>query len=409
MNVALITIAYPVNPEERNIYTDLMAEFRRRGHNVSVVTSVERRMGSETTLKIENGISILRIRTGNLTKANLIEKGIATIILENQFITGIRTFLAETKFDLVLYSTPPVTFAKVIRFIKKRDRAVTYLLLKDIFPQNAVDIGMMKKNGILWRFFRHKEEQLYQISDFIGCMSKANQEYLIANNPRLRPGKTGICPNSIDPESKPVPREKEKAEIRQLYGIPGNAVLFTYGGNLGKPQGIDFLLEVIKANGNLPGSYFMIVGSGTEYGKIEQFIKEQHCQNVSLLKSLPKNEYDKLLSVSDVGLIFLDKRFTIPNFPSRLLSYMEYSLPVLASTDSNTDIKDVIAKYQFGFWCQNGDINQINHQIKMLCQDTHSRLVMGKNARDALLREYTVQKGYEIIIKQIKDGDASHV
>ena len=62
-----------------------------------------------------------------------------------------------------MYSTPPITFCRAVDYVKKRDNAQTYLLLKDIFPQNAVDIGMMSKQGIkgiLYKFFREKEKRL---------------------------------------------------------------------------------------------------------------------------------------------------------------------------------------------------------------------------------------------------------
>jgi len=37
-------------------------------------------------------------------------------------------------------------------------------------------------------------------------------------------------------------------------------------------------------------------------------------------------------------MIFLDYRFQIPNFPSRLLSYMAAGMPVIVATDPNTDM-----------------------------------------------------------------------
>lgn len=75
----------------------------------------------------------------------MIEKGINMMLIQQRYIRAIRTFYNQVKFDLVLYPTPPITFLKVVEYVKKRDGAQSYLMLKDIFPQNAVDIGMMKK------------------------------------------------------------------------------------------------------------------------------------------------------------------------------------------------------------------------------------------------------------------------
>ena len=100
----------------------------------------------ETSFNEEFGIHILRVKTGNLKRTNLIEKGFSTIMLERQFLNGIKKYLNGVRFDAVLFHTPPITFTNVIRYIKKRDNAVSYLLLKDIFPQNAVDMGIFYNN-----------------------------------------------------------------------------------------------------------------------------------------------------------------------------------------------------------------------------------------------------------------------
>ena len=99
----------------------------------------------------------------------------------------------------------------------------------------------------------------------------------------------------------------------------------------------------------------MIVGDGTEYGVLERYVEWDKPVNVKLMKSLPKEDYDTMVGACDVGLIFLDHRFTIPNFPSHLLPYMQAKLPVLAVTDPNTDIGKVITVGGFGWWVESND------------------------------------------------------
>ena len=98
-------------------------------------------------------MTILKLKIGNTQKTNIIEKGISTILIEGQLIRAIKKYFSDIKFDLVLYATPPVTIAGTVRYIKKRDGALSYLMLKDIFPQNAVDLKMLKKKGMLYAFF----------------------------------------------------------------------------------------------------------------------------------------------------------------------------------------------------------------------------------------------------------------
>src|SRR5690606_17458145 len=150
-------------------------------------------------------------------------------------------YFSKIKFDLIIYTTPPITITKLIRFVKKRDNAFAYLILKDIFPQNAVDMGMLKPHGFLHRFFLSREKILYEISDKIGCLSEANKQFLFNNNEYIGSGKVEINPNTIKPIKISYNRE-QKLDIRKKYNLPTTQKILVYGGNLGKPQGLDFLL-----------------------------------------------------------------------------------------------------------------------------------------------------------------------
>ena len=356
MNVLFLTLVGINSIEDRGIYQDLLRKFRNEGNKVTIVTPVERRKGISTNLRHINGVDILQVKTLNITKTNIVEKGIGTLAIEYQYLRAIKKYTSDRKFDLVLYSTPPITFAKVIEFVKKRDNAYSYLLLKDIFPQNAVDMKMMKEGSFIHRQFEKKEKKLYSISDTIGCMSPANVEFVLKHNPEINPSKVEVNPNSIEPIIIEYSKES-KDEIRLKYNIPIDKKIFVYGGNLGKPQGLDFLLETIASCKNSE-AYFLIVGDGTEFFKLNRWFKDNNPNNASLIKRLPKQDYDRLLNACDIGLIFLHKDFLIPNFPSRLLSYLEMEKPIIAATDSNTDIGDIVEDYKAGFKVLAGDQDQ---------------------------------------------------
>lgn len=368
MNVLFLTLVGFESIQNRNLYSDLLREFVKNGHKVYVISPIERRANKETHIINEENATILRLRIGNTQKTNLIEKGISTLLIEPQFKAGIKKYFSDVKFDLVLYSTPPITLVSAIKYVKKRDGAKTYLLLKDIFPQNAVDLGIMSKiglKGLLYKHFRRQEKQLYQISDRIGCMSQANVDYVVKHNLEIDPSIVEVCPNSIDAVDKSVD-EETRNNIRKKYGIPLDKKVFIYGGNLGKPQGIPFVIKCLEACKDLEDAYFLIVGAGTEYDVLDKYVKESGQKNIKLMQRLPKDDYDSMVGACDVGLIFLDHRFTIPNFPSRLLEYMQAKLPVLACTDPNTDVGEVITEGGFGWWCESDDVEKFVSTVKEL-------------------------------------------
>lgn len=405
LRLLFLTLSDIDNISDHGIYTDLLREFRDRGDDVYIVCPSQRRRGRPTELIAKDGVTILRVRTGNITKTNVIEKAVSTILIQYQFISAIRRYFGEIAFDLVLYPTPPVTFERVVDYIKRRDGCMSYLLLKDIFPQNAVDLGMIRRDSLVWRYFRRKEKRLYALSDHIGCMSPANARYLLAHNPEIPKARVEVCPNSIQP--KPVSdRAKNRVWTEDMYGIPPNSMLLVFGGNLGKPQGLDFLLDILDSSKGRDDVFFLIVGSGTEYSRIEAYLEEGQHRNAKLMRTLPKDKYDELLAVCDVGLILLDPRFTIPNFPSRLTAYMEAGLPIIAATDVNTDVKDVLCESGSGMWIQNGDLDGFMTAIDRLSRDSKLRYEMGRRGRAYLEEHYTVSKAYDIITSNLGNADS---
>ena len=402
MNILFLTIGGFESIEAHSIYTDLLRCFRDNGHEVYTITPYEKRTGKKTELIHEKGSHILCIETGDVTGSNnLISKGFAQLSVESIYIRAIKKYFSTVKFDLVMYSTPPITFGKAIEFVKKRDGAKSYLLLKDIFPQNAVDLGMITKSdikGLIYKYFRSKEKKLYSLSDRIGCMSPANVQYVLEHNPEIDKNIVEVCPNCVDVVDKSVD-EKTRINIREKYCIPLDKKVFVYGGNLGRPQGILFIIECLRKCQDIKNAYFLIVGDGTEYEKLKNFVNVEKPSNVKLMKRLPKEDYDTMVGACDVGLIFLDYRFTIPNFPSRLLSYMQAKIPVLCATDKNTDIGSIALKNGFGWWCESNDsILFCKYVSIILSLNTKS---FGENGYIFLTNHYTVKNSYQVIMQKI--------
>lgn len=402
MNVLFLSLGRYSSIKDSNIYTDLLREFIRHGHKVYILSPIEKREGNDSRLIKEDNSTILWVRTGNITKTSFIEKGISTVMIESQFLKAIKKHFSNVKFDLVLYPTPPITFVKVVDYVKRRDGAKTYLLLKDIFPQNAVDIGILATHGLkgfIYRYFRKKEKRLYGLSDTIGCMSPANLEYVLKHNPEIKKDKVEVCPNVIEVVDKSVTLDQRVA-IRKKYGIPTDKKVFVYGGSLGRPQGIDFLIKCIGSQKDNEDAFFFVAGSGTDYAKLEEYGKRSRQANFLLMNRLPKEDYDTIIAACDVGLIFLDYRFTIPNFPSRLLGYLQAKLPVLACTDPNTDIGKIIIDGGFGWWCKSNSVESFCQTIeKAQSADTQK---MGQTAYEYLQEHYTAERGYNIIKNRLE-------
>ncbi|MCX8129600.1 MAG: glycosyltransferase family 4 protein [Clostridia bacterium] len=398
MNILFVTAVW-VNKGESNIYSDLVQEFIKHGHSMTVATANEKRGDRQTCLSCEEGIEILRISTGSMQKTNKFKKTIYSFVYGIKLWYSTKKHMRKRYFDLIICSTPPVTISGAIKLIKRKYNAKMYLLLKDIWPQSAVDLHAMRKGGAVWTVFRFFEKLMYRNADFIGCMSPANINYLKKNNPYLDSGIIELCPNSMKlRNNKEICRDR----IRKKYNLPLEAVIFIFGGNLGIPQGVGFLLELIGIMRDRKDVFFLIAGDGTETPKIKKYLAENKPECAAFISRLRKDDYDELVLSCDVGMILLNKLFTMPNFPSRLLSYLHAGLPVVAAVDEATDLGDILLQYGCGEKVPAGNIEAFVRAVDRLASNAALRTEMGKRARKLLETEYLVEKTYETIIRHFK-------
>lgn len=398
MKILFLSI-YEINDSDSGyIYADLVREFARQGHEVYAVTPTK---GVTEAFTDGNGVNVIKVQNGQIQKTGKIKKVINLLTLENKTVKAVKKFAGGVKFDLIINMSSNLSYVKTMEYFKKRDNAVAYFLLKDIFPQNALDMKMMRKSGVTglaYKYFKRKEKRAYAVADFIGCMSAANRRFVLSRNAGSEQGKATVCPNAIEPVDVAAALS-DRAALRKEYGLPLDKKIFVYGGNLGKPQSVPFIIKCLKELADNENAYFFIVGDGTEFHLLEQFIEYRAPNNVKLLKRLSRESFDLMLASCDVGLIFLDVDFTVPNYPSRLLSYMQARIPVIACTDRNTDVGIDIENGGFGWRCISDDVGGFADKVNAACvADT---VAMGERAWRYLNENFTVGKIYDRIMSDV--------
>ncbi|MCF0161642.1 glycosyltransferase family 4 protein [Fusobacterium necrophorum] len=387
MNILYLS-AVPFKIKNATIYTDLMEILVKFGDKVTVICIDSELRPFQISFTEESGIKILNFGSLPIYNINFIKKGIGILSLP-LFISRAIKKLDLKKFDVVLYETPPITWASIIQKLKNTTNIKSFLMLKDIFPQNAVDMKLMNKNGFIHWIFKRKEKLLYKVSDYIGCMSQANIDYILKHNPEIEQKKVVYYPNT----KKDCGEKKHNFEKEKLT--------FIYGGNMGIPQGVLNIAPAIQFFQKDKDIEFILIGKGTEWKKIKKYFSKQ--DNVKVLESLPRHEYEELLTRCDAGFIFLDYRFTIPNYPSRILAYLEKGIPIIAATDKNTDIKDLVENNEVGYWSWSIDYDGLIKNIKKMKENREKRKKFSKNARELFLREFQVEKSVELLHKYIKN------
>lgn len=389
-----------INLNSYSIYSDLANTLIKKGHKLSIVCANSDINNTEA--KIENGAKVVRVKVANQFGVNLIKKAFIILSLEGKIKKAIKKYLANDKFDLIIYQTPPITFAGVVKYCKKKFNCKSYLMLKDIFPQNSVDLGMMKKTGLkglIYKYFRKKEIKLYKLSDKIGCMSEMNVKYLLEHNSYLDKNKVELFPNSAI--IHPLIEEKGRDEIEKL-GIDKNKLVFVYGGNLGRPQGVQHLVSCIKACEKFDDVHFLIIGKGSERQKLFESLKNS--KNATTYEFMPPDVFDKVCRQCDVGLVLLDRHFTIPNYPSRMLSYMASAKPMLACVDRNNDVPELISKANCGASCFSENVQDFVDAVNWFRQNRKNIKKLGNNGRTYFEENFNVEK-YIINFERLVKGE----
>lgn len=375
------------------MYGDLVLEFAEKGHNVFVVAPL---LGEgKTFIQKEKNINILWVKTMTQLNVGLIKKTIANIILPLDFSSAIIKYFPNN-IDLIITPTPPITFYALVHKLKKRFTSKFFLILRDIFPQNAVDLGLMRK-GVVYKIFRRQEKKLYEIADGIGCMSQGNIEYIKLHNPEIDYTKLVYLPNWLEPSTK----GESDINVIEKYGLK-NKFIVLFGGNLGVAQQPENVLKLAQLHNDKKDILFLIIGKGVLKKEIEIRIRKENISNVKLLDYIPRNEYDIIARYCKIGLVSLSDRFSIPNIPSRTLGYWSVGLPVFAMVDKNTDCGEaLIEKHNGGICCLTGDTNSYINKFNQLYYNTVLREQMGLNGEKALFENYNTKRIYEIISNNI--------
>lgn len=397
MKVIFLALSFPKMNKSNYLYSKLVFQFHENGHDITVVAP----MYDEVTsgLQIEEGIKVIRVKTMKLFGIGLVKKGIANVLLPYQYKKALKENNIGFDFDLIITPTPPITLYGVAAWLKRKSKAKIYLILRDIFPQNAVDLGMLKKGSLIHYFFNRKEKKLYEKSDAIGCMSQGNIDFIKEQNPEVAHQKLHLLPNWGDPV--PIIEESRIAELRKKENLDHRFIVI-FGGNIGLPQKLENIVDLAIACKDSKEILFIIMGSGTEAQNLENLIQSKNVNNIWLKPGLPQKEYMLWVQMADVGLISLSEKFTIPNIPSKSLSYYNTKTPILASIDKNTDFGAILEDLNVGVWAEASQTEALKEKLLFLKDNPDLRLKMGENGYAYMKEELSSKKAYRTIITEIE-------
>lgn len=372
--VALVTIDYPPQRTSAAVQMrDLALEMKSQGHIPTIIVPTINQIDL-WKIEVVNGIEVLRIRSKPTRDIGYVRRTINETMLAFRMIRGInKSPLVDVSWDMVAWYSPTIFFGPLILSMKRRSGASTYLILRDIFPEWAVDLGLFGKGPIYW-YFRGVASLQYAAADTIGVQTGSNLSYM----------------------SKWAKGNGRKLEVLRNWQLPADDCgcsidfsqtslngrhIFIYIGNMGMAQGMDILLDLAERLQFRDDVGFAFVGRGSDVGRLKAEVGRRRLNNVQFFDEIGSEEIPGLLKQGCTGLIALDPRHRSHNIPGKFLSYLMAGIPVLASVNRGTDLIRVINENNVGRAFSGSSLNEMVKFAKFICDDELARKEMGRNAK----------------------------
>lgn len=341
MRLALISDTYPPMRTSGAVQMrDLAHELSRQGHRPCVITSAPK-LDRSWRLTVEDEVQVLRIRTLATKDVSYIERALAEFLMPFSMMRQIaRTPVADEKWDGVVWYSPNIFFGPLVWRLKRRSKCQAYLILRDIFPQWALDAGLLSK-GMIYGWFKLNERYQYSVADVIGVQSKSSMDYF--SDADLRAGQRLEVLNNWLAETGIV-----ESHIPEFMTSFEQKTILVYAGNMGVAQGMDSLLNLACCFKDDSDIVFLFVGRGSEVGRMRTFVEEYDLLNVFFFEEIDPADIQAMLSKCHVGLIELHSQHKTHNIPGKFLAYLQAGLPVLARINAGNDLQELICDEKVG-------------------------------------------------------------
>jgi glycosyltransferase involved in cell wall biosynthesis len=395
MRLVLIADTFPPLKSSGAIQIrDLSREFVRQGHELTVLlpSSVIKQ-----PFIVENvdGVELIRLRSPRIKDLNYLRRTI------NEFITPFMMYLNLRKsrvdlqkLDAVLWYSPSIFLAPLANFLKKKNNVKGYLIIRDIFPDWAVDMGLIQKNSIVHSILSLVANYQYSVADYIGVQSKGNLVYFEGSGRHSRQ-KIEVLNNWLGSRTfsqKYINLKETKFAKRKV---------FIYAGNMGIAQGLNIFIDLACHLKQRKDLGFLFVGRGSEFAQLKKRSDDKKLENLLFYDEIDPDEIGGLYKQCIAGIVSLDLRHKSHNIPGKFLSYMQYGLPVLACINKGNDLSELIKYENIGQVCESNCIKELIDVTEKLIRQIEEDEGISKRCIAFFEKEFTVENTVKQICSSI--------
>jgi hypothetical protein len=378
---------YPEETSTAYIMTKIAEMLANQG-NVNVICGSSNYQSKNLNAKnpLNKEINLVKIKTPPLDKNNIFYR----IILFSFFTFSVlfKILLKVKKNDNVIVVTNPPTVLIIISFLKFFRKFKLFIILQDIFPENAAVSGLIKKKSFLYKISLNAMDFGYKNADhLIACGADMKDLFV---NKGINPNKISVVPNWADNDLVDFDFNFIFNRNEYFNLDLNDKIVIEFAGNIGRVQGLESFIKIFRKSTN-NNIVLLIIGDGAYKKLLVDYVCDNNIRNVYFFPSKPRNEQAIFLNSCDIGLVTLcDGMFGL-GVPSKAYNLMSVSKPILYIGDKNSEIDRYISKNNIGWsfnWSEENEIVNFLNKIELV-RDLN---IQGTNARNFVLNNFTEDK-----------------
>lgn len=396
MRIALIADVFPPLRSSGAVQLrDLSAEFFNQGHEVTVMVASPE-LKTDWQIETWNGVQIVRLKTPQTKDIGYVRRTVGELLMPFWMLRNLRKSpIGSETWDGIVWYSPTIFLGPIALALKKASNCRSYLVVRDIFPEWAVDMGLMG-SGLPYRCFKIIANYQYSVADVIGVQTGGNLVYF--ENWLERPGRRAeVLQNWLnDGPSKGCSISISNTKL-------AGRKIFVYAGNMGIAQGMAILLDLADRLKHRIDIGFLFVGRGSDSKRLRDEAAARSLDNVEFFEEIDPDEIPGLYSMCHVGLVALDPRHKTHNIPGKFLSYMLAGLPVLASINAGNDLTELVSKERVGRVCTNASTDTLAIAALALVDDLEKDAAFSSRCKSLASRLFSPSTAASQIVNALRN------
>ena len=382
MKIALVCVHYPPLRSSCAIQMrDLAQQLLQQGHEPIVVVPTDN-LSKAWVSELLDGVQVFRLAAFKIIDVGFFRRAINEMLLSFTMLYGLRkSNFPITKLDAVVWYSPTIFFGPLVSALKRSSKCPSYLILRDIFPEWALDLGILRK-GPVYYLFKLVARYQYSVADTIGVQTSANLKYLEYWNKKSN-RKLEVLNNWL----ADAPKQGTSISIDNTT-LKGRKI-FVYVGNMGIAQGMDILVDLAECLSCRHDIGFLFVGRGTEVERLQESVVTRRLDNVIFFDEIDSREIPSLLEQCHIGLVALHPKHQSHNIPGKFLTYLQAGIPVLARINPGTDLVKIINEEGVGKVYVGDNIDEFKNVAEHLVRNDSELQHMSINCLSLYKRSFT--------------------